>query len=165
MERDFMETELLRGWRGAARPWGSGPHRQEPAQPDRVGSMQCRVGTLGKEAGLPARASCSGGGRGQHQGQWPGCHTWKTSALLPAPAVTSTTRDDFLVVPAPPSSQMPLRPAGGQMDSVTWSDEGWERQGPMGEPMRAGLREQGALLTEVSSQQLGVSPLGPLPSP
>ena len=31
--------------------WGSGPCRQEPAQPDHVGSMQCRVGTPEKEAG------------------------------------------------------------------------------------------------------------------
>ena len=140
--------------------WGGGPCRQGPEQPDRVGSMQCRVGTRGRNLGLcRARPSCCGGGRGQHQGQWPGRHTWKTLCLLPAPAVTSTTRDDFLVVhrhrPAP-------RPLSGQQEEDRGTVRpggmrGGERQVPSGTDRGAGLRERGALSRRQAPCSWGVS--------
>ena len=141
--------------------WGGGPCRQGPEQSDRVGSMQCRVGTRGRNLGLcRARPSCCGGGRGQHQGQWPGRHTWKTLCLLPAPAVTSTTRDDFLVVhrhrPAPRPLSGQQEPAGGgQGHSTTWRDEGWGEAGALGDRQRGWAQRAGSSLTEASSLQLG----------
>lgn len=79
--------------------WGSGPHRQEPAQPDRVGSMQCRVGTPGKEAGpLQGQGIVFWGRTGSAPRTVARLPHLEDLCLLPAPAVTSTTRDDFLVV-------------------------------------------------------------------